>query len=113
MKDYFIVVPSMAIEKGLKGFELLIYCLINSYTSQGHVCYFGYKKLGELVGCSEKQARRCIDRLNSNRFIYYSDNGWLASKLCEKDKMSQEKDKMSQVTDKTSWYALLDELDKL
>lgn len=124
MKDYFIIVPSWAIKFKLKGYDLLIYCLIYGFTSVNHGCYLTFKNLGEIVGCSEKQARRCIDRLNSLQYIFYSEEGWIARELRpnvpEKfvkvvdalDKMSHQSDKMSQIVEKKSWDEMLDELDK-
>lgn len=118
MKDYFITVPSWAIKSKLKGYDLLIYCLIYGFTSVEHSCYLSYKSIAELVGCSEKQVRRCLDRLISVGSIVVSDKGFVAMYMVLssdeplKDKMSLSTDKMSHFADKMSWDAALDDMDK-
>lgn len=66
---YFTITEEMR-ATGLKGYDLLVFAVINAYSQRGEGCFYGSAStLGEMVGVTREAAVRILKRLTDSGFL--------------------------------------------
>lgn len=83
----------------LKGFELLIYSVINSFSEFGQICFVKDKTFCEFLGCSRSQFYKARSALLYKGLIISVDNGFITFDKKENDIQLEEMIRIA----KTPW----------
>lgn len=70
---YFTITEEMR-ATGLKGYDLLVFAVINAYSQRGEGCFYGSAStLGEMVGIEKRSALRTLRKLTDSGYLKKGD----------------------------------------